>query len=163
MLIVLMLICILMLIFGIIINIKHDCDSGGAIALCVISSIGIICIIFYSLFIIDAVVDSRFIPDKIKMYQEENKKIEQQIDIVVKNYMEYEGNTFIECGSDGNGMTLINLYPELKSDALVKQQIDTYISNNNQIKTLKNDYINANSGRWWLYFGKKDISDLNFD
>ena len=74
-----------------------------------------------------------------------------------------EGNTFIECGSDGNGMTLINLYPELKSDALVKQQIDTYISNNNQIKTLKNDYINANSGRWWLYFGKKDISDLNFD
>lgn len=74
MLIVLILICILMLIFGIIINIKHDCDSGGAIALYVIGSIGIICIIFYSLFLIDAVVDSRFIPDKIKMYQEENKK-----------------------------------------------------------------------------------------
>ena len=31
--------------------------------------------------------------DKIKMYEEENIKIEEQIDTLVKQYMKYEGDT----------------------------------------------------------------------
>lgn len=52
---------------------------------------------------------------------------------------------------------LVSLYPELKSDTLVKAQIKTYQSNNKKIKELKEQAINGNVKRWWLYFGRIDV------
>ena len=49
-------------------------------------------------------------------------------------------------------IVLIQMYPELKSDELVKNQIDVYISNNNKIKSLKEAKINYELSKWWLYF-----------
>lgn len=91
-------------------------------------------------------------PKKIKMYQEENTKIEQQIDDLVKNYMEYEGKTLKEFKSESS-MTLVSLYPTLKSDELVKQEINTYVENNKKIKELKEYEIELKIGKWLLYFG----------
>ncbi len=90
---------------------------------------------------------------KIEMYQEENTKIEEQIDTLVKQYMEYEGKTLTEFKSESS-ITLVSLYPELKSDDLVSKQIEVYIENNNKIKQLKEDKINMRIGKWLLYFGK---------
>lgn len=90
--------------------------------------------------------------DKIKMYQEENKIIENQIDVLVKNYMEYEGTTLKEFKSESS-ITLVSIYPNLKSDELVKTQIRTYTENNEKIKELKEIEIDLKIGKWLLYFG----------
>lgn len=90
---------------------------------------------------------------KIVMYQEENKNIESQIDELVENYMSYESETLKEFKAESS-ITLVSLYPELKSDELVKTQIETYTSNNNKIKNLKEGIIDNSTVKWWIYFGK---------
>lgn len=97
--------------------------------------------------------EAKIIDEKISMYQEENKNIEEQIDNLVKEYMNYEGSTLKEFSSESS-ITLITMYPDLKSDELVKAQIDTYTKNNNKIKKLKEDKLDYRLAKWWLYFGK---------
>ena len=94
------------------------------------------------------------IDSKITMYQEENTKIEQQVANVVTQYQEYETKTFTAVAPE-DSMTLVSLYPELKSDKLVQEQIKVYINNNNKIKELKEKQINGKVHKWWLYFGGK--------
>lgn len=98
------------------------------------------------------VIDVTKVDEKIAMYQEENAKIEVQIATTVENYQQYENNIFTEVAPDSS-ITLVALYPELKSDTLVQAQIEVYIENNDKIKSLKEDKINGSVYRWWLYFG----------
>ena len=93
------------------------------------------------------------IDDMIAMYTEENQNIENQIDVVVSKYMDFESGTLTELKGD-SAITLVSLYPELKSDELVKTQIATYQANNEKLKELKEQKINARVYKWWLYFGK---------
>lgn len=92
------------------------------------------------------------IDDRIAMYQEENSKIETQIAEVVKQYREYETDIFAEVNPD-SAITLVSLYPELKSDSLVNSQIEVYVSNNQKIKELREEEIVGSVKHWWLYFG----------
>lgn len=96
------------------------------------------------------------IDQKIEMYEQENTKIEQQIEMAVTAYQQHEKDVFTSV-KPNSYMQLVSLYPELKSDTLVKAQIKTYQSNNKKIKELKEQAINGNVKRWWLYFGHKDI------
>lgn len=93
------------------------------------------------------------ISDKIEMYQEENEIIEQQMDTLVKQYMDYESDTLKEFASESS-ITLITMYPDLKSDTMVQNQINTYIANNNKIKELKELKIQKGFSKWLWYFGK---------
>lgn len=101
---------------------------------------------------IDA-VNSVNIDDKIAMYQEENTAIEEQISDVIQGYMQYETDIFTDI-ADKSPITIVTLYPELKSDKLIESQIEIYIENNNKIKSLKESKIDAELTRWWAYFGK---------
>jgi len=65
----------------------------------------------------------------LQWYEEQNSKIEEQIDVVVKQYMEYESDTYAMTAPESS-ITLVSLYPELKSDELVKRQITVYQENN---------------------------------
>lgn len=103
-------------------------------------------------FIIAIFTNGKVAPPKIKMYQEENSKIEMQIDELVKNYMEYEGKTLKDFKGESS-ITLVSLYPNLKSDELVKKQINVYVENNKKIKELKEYEIEMKIGKWLLYFG----------
>ena len=98
------------------------------------------------------VVDGRVIDNRIAMYQQENTKIETQMDILVERYMDYESETFGELKSESS-ITLVSLYPELKADELVKQQVEVYTTNNEKIKELKEQKISLSIWKWWLYFG----------
>ena len=89
--------------------------------------------------------------EKIEMYEAENISIEEDISFLVHKYMNYEEGIFSECARET--MTLVALYPELKSNTLVEKQIETYVSNNNTIKELKSRRITASLYNWWLYFG----------
>lgn len=96
------------------------------------------------------------INEKIAMYEQENTKIEQQIEAAVISYQQHEKDVFTDVKPDSY-IQLVSVYPELKSDTLVKEQIKTYQSNNKKIKELKVTAINGNVKRWWLYFGHKDV------
>ena len=89
-------------------------------------------------------------------YEQENTKIEQQIEAAVISYQQHEKDVFTDVKPDSY-IQLVSIYPELKSDTLVKEQIKTYQSNNKKIKELKVTAINGNVKRWWLYFGHKDV------
>lgn len=91
--------------------------------------------------------------EKIEMYQEENAKIEQQIANVVEQYQKYESDIFMEIKPE-SAIEMIALYPELKSDTLVKSQIEVYVANNETIKYWKGILIDRSIVHWLLYFGK---------
>lgn len=108
------------------------------------------------IFLVAQVSNLSVIDQKIEMYEQENTKIEQQIETAVTAYQQHEKDVFTAV-KPNSYMQLVSLYPELKSDTLVKAQIKTYQSNNKKIKELKEQAINGNVKRWWLYFGRKDI------
>lgn len=116
---------------------------GGGGAIISIIALLCICVTLTLLKPIDA---------KISMYEEENTKIEQQIAVAIENYQRHEYETFISVSPD-DSITLIALYPDLKSDQLVQSLIDVYIKNNMEIKTLREKELNGSIYRWWLYFG----------
>ena len=126
-----------------------DIDEENAITTFLAASISLI----IAIGLMVCVSFTRTIDDKIAMYQEENSKIESQIEVVVEKYMEYESDTFAELSSESI-VTLATVYPELKSNELVQGQIELYIKNNEKIIKLKESKINAGVARWWLYFGK---------
>ena len=94
------------------------------------------------------------IPAQIAMYEEENALIEEKVSNTVTKYMEYEKDIVIEVSPDDDAFTLVSLYPELRSDVLVSNEIEIYVSNNNKIKELKSEALNISNYRFWLYFGR---------
>lgn len=113
----------------------------------------LLCEIGGLIYCICSLVGFRVIDDKIELYTNQNKQIEEKVEMVVKEYMNYEGETFKELKSDSY-ITLVNLYPELKSDEMIKQQINLYTSNNEKITSLKEKKLNKTLFKWWIYFGK---------
>ena len=90
---------------------------------------------------------------KIVMYEEENTSIEQSIGSIVEDYMDYESNAYSDLKSQ-DLMELVTNFPELKADALVQEELDIYIENNQKIKELKEEKIDLSTMKWLLYFGK---------
>lgn len=114
----------------------------GAIVLVIAMIIGLILCAFYT-------ASGSVIDKKIAMYEEENIKIENSIDIIVKEYQEYETEMY-------DTMTAAMLFPELASNTLVQKQIEIYVGNNQQIKVLKANKLNHNLFGWWLFFKNGD-------
>lgn len=96
----------------------------------------------------ESVIDS-----KIAMYQEENANIEQDIDKIVQEYLVHEHDTFADLKKESS-ITLVTLFPELKSDTLVQQQLEIYVANNAKIIALREEKIELAKIRWVLYFGR---------
>ena len=92
------------------------------------------------------------VDQKIKMYETQNQQLERKIDVTVKSYMNHEKDTYKEFKA-GDGMALITTYPELRSNELVKEQMNTYQSNNRKIAKLTEKEIDCNVTKWWVYFG----------
>jgi len=155
MIILLFIISITMLIISIIFmekNSKARKDTTVWATSLIISSFATIICLIVTLGFTASVVKSKYIVEKITMYEQQNKQIEEQIDTVVKQYQEYESDTYIKISSESS-ITLVSLYPDLKSYELVKKQIKVYQDNNKKITELKEKQINAKASKWWLYFG----------
>lgn len=104
-------------------------------------------------YFLSKLIGLKVIDEKIELYQTQNKEIENKVELVVKQYMEYENKTFTGLKTDESYITLITLYPELKSDKLIEQEISLYEENNKKILELKEQKINEKVYKWWLYFG----------
>ena len=143
-------ICILMVIGGSILYDKFDTDTYGNLA---IFGFALGFVSFIAIIVLGIDVKSlSVIDDRIAMYEEENARIEQQIADVVEQYQKYETDIFREVAPE-SAVTMVSLYPELKSDSLVQAQIEVYTENNKTIRDLKDKQIKGNVYRWWLYFG----------
>lgn len=158
MIILLLILAIIVSVICFVISFKYDTNSllGSGFCGYLIGIFG--CFVALVMIILtygftDNVISGKYIDEKKAMYQEENANIEEQIDALVKNYMKYESDTFSEFKGEGS-MTLVSLYPELKSDELVQNQISVYTENNKKIKELKEQKIDVAKSKWWLYFGK---------
>ena len=91
------------------------------------------------------------ISQQIVMYEEENSKIEKSIEAAVLQYEDYEKDTYTNITNKSEDVELlVQFYPQLKSDSLVKEQIKTYRDNTNQIKKLKTKQIELQKYKWWL-------------
>ena len=154
MILVILVIGILMVTSGIVLYDKLDYgkDKIGKIFQ-IIGTVATIISTIVTIVLLVCVLNRVNIDKKIAIYEEENTKIEQQIADTVKQYQEYETGIFTEVAPESS-ITLVALYPELKSDTLVQSQIEVYVDNNKTIKELKSSAINAPVYRWWLYFGK---------
>lgn len=152
MILVLLGICIIVVVVSVLLVTYDICDDEICFCSIVVFGIGFLICIGALFYFLHSVIDVKFVKDKIAMYEEQNSKIEEQIDVVVKQYMEYESDTYAMTAPESS-ITLVSLYPELKSDELVKKQIAVYQENNKKITNLKEKQIDANVAKWWLYFG----------
>ena len=150
MIIVIFLICVGVIVLGAwLYNDVEEIAGGVTMACGIMGSIAS----FIALIVLLINVSSlKSIEPQIKMYQTENTNIENQITECVREYQKYETEIFTEVAPD-SAITLVSLYPELKSDELVKKQIEIYVANNQKIKELKERKIKGDVYRWWVYFG----------
>ena len=150
MIIVILLVCIVLFVVGVWAYDEFSEILGGILMGIggTVGTISLIAIIFLAI----EVSGLNVLDAKIEMYQEENARIESQIAECVEQYQQYETEIFTEVSPE-SAITLVALYPELKSDTLVSKQVDVYLENNSKIKALKERKINGYVCRWWLYFG----------
>lgn len=92
--------------------------------------------------------DLNTIDDKIDYLYEYNETIDKEIHEIVSSYMSHEERVF---SRDSNAIVLVERYPELKSNELVKSQMDIYLNNRSEIKELELDRIKL-EGRKKLYY-----------
>lgn len=150
MILVILGICILFFIIAFVIGLDDDGVGdliGGA------SFIGIIISIIVAIVLTVSVSKSVTIDEKIAMYETENKNIEATISVIVENYQDYEKEIFNNAKPENFIAIATQIYPDLKSNELVKKQINIYVENNKKIKEFKEDKINYKVKKWWLYFG----------
>lgn len=154
MLIIILLLGIVLIVSGVLIfkfsELEYDNGFGW-----VCSVVGVIwCICVFALFITDIcnLAESRIIDAKIEMYVEENTNIETNVTTAVEKYLEHEFNTFDSLQGE-DIQTLLVVYPEINSNELVKRQVEIFVENNNKIKELKEQKLNIEVWKWWVYFG----------
>ena len=148
---------ILAIVAGVIIN-AHTYEDNLALTFIVIGVIAAFIGIVGTLICGILLTNTMYVDEKINMYEEENKKIEQEIADVVNRYIEHEAevmNKTSEKIEPGDSIYVVLAYPELNASDLVAEQVKIYYANNNKIKEMKEEKINANIYRWWLYFGKE--------
>lgn len=165
MLIVLFIIFLLMIIIGILLfrwaNEGYDHEGLCVFAICgtilgCIEEFIVVCCIIYCAF---GISQLKVADRKIEMYQAENNNIQNQVAEIVKNYQDYEQNTYTESLknidiSNTDVVVLTQLYPDIKSNEMVNKQIQIYQDNNNKIKEIKEEKLNNEVCKWWLYFGE---------
>lgn len=76
------------------------------------------------------------IDEKIKIYTEQNKEIESKVAVVVDNYLNHEKDTYTNLKNESK-ITLATMYPDLKSNTLVQEQIKLYNENNKKLTKCK--------------------------
>lgn len=141
MLIVFCVILIILIAIGLTINEFVDTTVGSFLSF-VFSVFLVICIIV-GICMMDDIAEGKVIDEKIAVYEQENEKIETAIDVLVKEYMTQEEKIMIKTANKESLITLVQLYPDLKSNDLVKKQMDIYVNNNKKIKKLKTKKLNG--------------------
>ena len=133
-------ICIVLISYAV----KTDCIGSDVIDSLIFLSglVGFILLIAVLACTYDYYKISTISDQKIKLYTEQNKDIENKVAIVVDKYLTHEKDTYAEL-KPKTKITLASTYPELQSNKLVQQQIQLYNENNKNITNCKLQKIKA--------------------
>ena len=93
-------------------NVKESLECGG-IAEIICGGIIAIVVIIVACVLMNNLLETSVVNQRIEMYQQENAVIEGQIETVVKQYQEYESGIITEVGDKESYITLVSLYPDL--------------------------------------------------
>ena len=97
---------------------------------------GFILLIAVLLYTYDYYKISILADQKIQLYTEQNKDIENKVGLVVDKYLKHEKDTYATL-KPKTKITLASTYPKLQSNKLVQQQIQLYNENNKKITNCK--------------------------
>lgn len=118
----------------------------------ILSCIALLVVIGHLIAFSANIATSHTIDSRIAMCQEENAVIEQKISLAISNYLEHEKDIIVTLSPE-DALVLLAAYPELKADTLISKQIDIYLENTEEIKSLKEAKIDISVKKWWVYFG----------
>lgn len=94
---------------------------------------------------------------QIVVLEENNKELLAEIGPVVEKYLNYEAGTFEKMKVDGNTIVAYSMYPELKGDAFIAEQISIIKKNNEEIKNKKLALASLEKYRMWIFMGDPNI------
>ena len=158
MVLILFIIFLLITIACCIIGFRIDADKNEGkmmilVALGIFSFCGVFGIILSVLIdLTPALANEKIIDKKIVIYQEENNKLEKKIMVVAKTYMDFEKDIYKDLDNE-SVITLVETYPDLKSNQILMEEINTYKENSKQIKALKTEKLEIKKTKWIYYFG----------
>lgn len=107
----------------------------------------IICLVDYNF--IKATADKR-----IAVLEQRNNEVITQIEPLVKQYLEYESNTFKELKPNADRIIAIAQYPNLKGNEFIQTQVKVILENQEKITDLKLEKAGLNSYKLWLFMGE---------
>jgi hypothetical protein len=96
-----------------------------------------------------ATVDKRIV-----VLEQRNNEVIAQIEPLVKQYLEYESNTFKDLKPSADKIIAIAQYPNLKGNEFVQTQIKTILENQEKITDLKLDKAGLNAYKIWIFMGE---------
>lgn len=117
-------------------TIKVECTESIGCLIFLIGFVGLILLVFVLVFAYDYCKATTITDQKIKLYTEQNKNIEDKVALVVDKYIEHEKDTYTSLKPESK-ITLASTYPELQSNQLVQQQIQLYNENNKKLTNCK--------------------------
>lgn len=144
---------LVLIIIGIVFLIIYFKDSDYFLAGMLVCSIFGLFVLIFDLIAIGFIANIKVQEQKIEMYQEENSKMETSIAGAIEKYLEHEYDIFVEISPPDETQTFLIAYPELQSSELVKYQLETIKTNNDQIKVLKNELLDVKIWKFLVYFG----------
>lgn len=138
-------------VVGVVISIKYYSSDWGEI-LIIIGGLLLAIVVIVSLFEIHTIAKKSEYERKIEVYETEMVNIQNTINTIVENYLDYEKDTYTALTPE-NAVVYASLYPELQSSTLVQKQLEIYNEYLVSIKNCKLNLAEIPTARWWLYFG----------
>ena len=150
--IVALVIGIILIIVGVILNLRYGSYEGKGVGWVAVG--GILAFVAAVSLIVCAMSISK-VPEynkKIEVYETEMQTIQVTINDVVANYLDHEKETYAALTPE-NAVIFASIYPELSSSELVKRQLEIYNNYLVSIKNCKLALAEVSTAKWWLYFG----------
>lgn len=91
---------------------------------------------------------------QIAVIEQRNNEIIAQIEPLVKQYLEYESNTFKDLKPSADKIIAIAQYPNLKGNEFVQTQIKIILENQEKITDLKLDKASLDTYKLWIFMGE---------
>ena len=150
--IVALVIGIILIIVGVMLNLRYGSYEEKGVGWIAIG--GILAFVAVVGIIVCALSISK-VPEynkKIEVYETEMQTIQVTINDVVANYLDHEKDTYAALTPE-NAIIFASIYPELSSSELVKRQLEIYNEYLVSIKNCKLALAEVSTAKWWLYFG----------
>lgn len=165
MLIVIFLVCIILILIGVALIKRFDVGGEiGGMFLIVLAAFGCIGAAIASGIGINKLVSQDVTRSEIRMLEEENNEIEEEFKVLIQTYMDYESGIIkdidLENISSEKLLLVTQVYPDLKANVFVQEQLKLHKENTDEIKSLKSQLLKSEVWRFWLYFGSPKVIEI---